>query len=388
MRNMKNPGVSNMKNPFEYGGVVSGDAFCNREKELTDLFSAMENSEKLFVYSERRMGKTSLVRRAIEKLNNNEYLSAYVDLWPTDDEVSFATATAKAIAESMSTNVERLLELARTFFGRLVPSITVNDEGKPQVAFGISRANDPGPGIDEVLEAPAKIASQRQKKVVMVFDEFQQLLEYKSDIVERRLRSSIQNHKEVAYIFLGSRKHLIQKMFIDRSRPLYRAGGHYPLGPIAEPDWIPFIQRRFIDADKQISDEQIRSVCRLTEGHPFYTQHLCHALWELSQEGDTVTEELIDSALKLLLDRESYAYTTLWESLAMNQRRFLKGLAGEPAGVQPFASDFIQRYGLRTASNVQRVVEPLLERDIIDRNNGAFLIIDRFFRIWIQKIQL
>jgi len=48
-----------MKNPFEYGGVVSGKAFCNRKKEVADLLKSMENGEKLFVYSERRFGKTS-----------------------------------------------------------------------------------------------------------------------------------------------------------------------------------------------------------------------------------------------------------------------------------------------------------------------------------------
>ncbi len=41
---------------------MSGEAFCNRQKELADLRRAMENAEKLFVFSERRYGKTSLVR--------------------------------------------------------------------------------------------------------------------------------------------------------------------------------------------------------------------------------------------------------------------------------------------------------------------------------------
>jgi len=54
-----------MRNPFEYGGVVSGDAFCNRGQETGDLVRAMENGEKLFVFSERRYGKTSLVRAAL-----------------------------------------------------------------------------------------------------------------------------------------------------------------------------------------------------------------------------------------------------------------------------------------------------------------------------------
>ena len=68
-----------MKNPFEYGGVVSGDAFCNRRKELAEMLRAMKNAEKLFVLSERRYGKTSLVRAALGKLPKREFISAYVD---------------------------------------------------------------------------------------------------------------------------------------------------------------------------------------------------------------------------------------------------------------------------------------------------------------------
>jgi len=89
-----------MKNPFRYGGVVGGAAFCNRKKELQDLLRAMENSEKVFIYSERRLGKTSLVRSALQGLPKRQYCTAYVDLWPTDGEDSFIAATARAIAES------------------------------------------------------------------------------------------------------------------------------------------------------------------------------------------------------------------------------------------------------------------------------------------------
>jgi hypothetical protein len=376
-----------MKNLFQYGGVVSGDSFCNRKKELADLFRAMENGEKLFVYSERRFGKTSLVRFALDKLPKKQYLSAYVDLWPTDGPLSFATATAKAIAESMSTKIEKTLEMTRAFFGRLSPSITINDQGKPEITFGSRKYVDPGPELDEVLTAPGKIVTQGKRKVVVVFDEFQQILEYGNDRVERQLRSIIQTQADVSYIFLGSRRHLIQKMFLNKSRPLYRAGGHYPLGPIAEKDWLPFIRKRFLDAEKRIADEQVHSICLLTEGHPFYTQHLCHVLWDLCEANGQVTEELIESAVRILLAHESYAYTTLWESFGINQRRFLKGLAAEPVGIKPFASDFIQHHGLRSASNAQRAIESLLEKDVIDHDNSSFVIIDRFFKVWIQKTQ-
>lgn len=193
--------MRNVKNPFEYGGVVSGDAFCNRRKEVADVVRAMENAEKLFVLSERRYGKTSLVRAALAKLPRRKFVSAYVDLWPTDSETTFVAAIAKAITESMSTSTEKLIETAKKFFSNLVPSIGTDEEGKPMLSFGVAKHARIEPVLNEVLEAPAKIASKNGPGVVVVMDEFQQMLEYGSELVERKLRSVIQHHRAVSYIF-------------------------------------------------------------------------------------------------------------------------------------------------------------------------------------------
>jgi hypothetical protein len=367
--------------------VVSGEAFCNRQQELADLQRAIENAEKLFVFSERRYGKTSLVQALLGKLPRKTFVSAYVDLWPTDSEGTFLAAIARAITESMTSSVDRALEVAKKFFSSLSPTVTVDEEGKPTLTFGLAKHTPIEPVLEEVLDTPAKIARHHGRRVAIVLDEFQQILDYGSDRIERKLRSVIQRHRQVSYIFLGSRKHLIQKMVLDRNRPLYRAGGHYPLGPILEKDWQPFIYSRFAAANKRIGDQEIHHICEMTQGHPFYTQHLCHVLWEMCEPKAKVTAELIRLATKVLLDRETYAYTALWESLTLPQKRFLKGLAAEPAGVKVFAGEFVSRYGLSSASNVQRAVEALLVKDIIDRDDGSFLITDRFFRLWIQSAQ-
>jgi hypothetical protein len=36
-----------MKNPFHYGGIVEGAAFCNRKKELADLTAKTSTIELL-----------------------------------------------------------------------------------------------------------------------------------------------------------------------------------------------------------------------------------------------------------------------------------------------------------------------------------------------------
>jgi hypothetical protein len=374
-----------MLNPFHYGGVVGEEAFCNRKQELADLRRAMENGERLFIYSERRLGKTSLVRLALSRLSQRDYIPVYVDLWPTDGAESFVAMTARAITESLATTAERMLQTARDFFGRLAVTLTVDSQGNPQARFELREREAKTPELEEVLSAPARIASRRNRRVVIAFDEFQRTLEYSNDLVERTLRSTIQDQQGVSYVFLGSRKHLIQRMVLDQSSPLYRAGGHYPLNPISTEEWVPFIRERFETTGKKILDDHIRMICRLTEGHPFYTQHLCHAMWELCEPKAAVNEKTIDDAVKLLLERESYAYTTVWESLTQMQRRFLRGLATEPEQVKVFSVAFVQQHGLGTPSTVQGVVGSLLEKDIIDRSNGSFLISDRFFRIWIKR---
>ena len=378
----------NMKNPFQYGNIVGEDSFCNRKKEIAELKRVIENSGRAFVYSERRFGKTSLVKLVLAALPQNRHITVYVDLWPTDGEQSFVTVLAKAVTESTSKTMEKAIEAAKKLFSHLAPSMTVNDQGKPVVTFGIGKSSKLDAELSEVLQAADKISESGKKKVVIVFDEFQQILEYQSDLVERELRSIIQGQKNVSYIFLGSRKHVVQKMFLDKSRPLYRAATHFPLGPIKEEDWSPFIRERFTIARKSISDEQIRKVCRSTEGHPFYTQHLCHALWELCEPNRAVNDELITQAINTLLARENHAYTILWESLTKNQQRFLKGLASESSAAKPFSSEFISKYQLGTPSSTQRAVQTLLERDIIDHENGSFVVLDRFFRLWIQSVQI
>jgi AAA+ ATPase superfamily predicted ATPase len=376
-----------MANPFQYGNVVAGPAFCNRRTELRDLRKAIENGDKLFVYSERRLGKTSLVRSALDRLPKRDFIAAYVDLWPTESEADFATSTAKALSMAAGATSKKILDTAKTLFSRLIPSVSVDDDGKPVVSFGVASPRTSDLELDEVLRGPAKLAARQNRRVVVVFDEIQRILEYGDDLVERKLRSVTQHQADVCYLYLGSRKHLVQEMFLDRSRPLYRSAGHYPLGPIDTKHWTPFIGKRFRDARKKIDNATIAEICRLTEGHPFYTQHLCHVVWELTEPGETVTGDTLEDAVRVLLDREGYAYTMLWESLTANQRRFLRGLALESDVVKPFSAAFVQKYGLRTGSNAQRASQALVERDQIDPDNGTFVIVDRFFKLWIRSQQ-
>ncbi|MEZ6077470.1 MAG: ATP-binding protein [Pirellulaceae bacterium] len=377
-----------MTNPFSYGGVVGNGEFCNRAQELADLKDLISSAGRCFVYAERRMGKSSLILRVLGELPKKQFLPVYIDLWPTDGTLAFATAIARATTAAAETKTTRLLELGKQLFGRLRPSVSLDEMGQPTVEFGVEGRTASKSELSEVLAAPQILAEKTGKIVVMVFDEFQQIAGYEDGLAERQIRSSIQHHHRVAYIFLGSRKHLLQSMFLDESRPLYRSAMHYPIGSIKTKHWLPFIAQRFRDANKAIDKQLIEQLCEQTQGHPFYTQHLCHVLWSMVGPCGSADAAMLKAAVSELLRRESHAYVILWESLTKNEQRFLRGLADSDSSRKPFSADFTRRYGLRAASNAQRAAESLVAGDIIEREESSYVIIDRFLRLWIRGLLL
>jgi len=98
-----------------------------------------------------------------------------------------------------------------------------------------------------------------------------------------------------------------------------------------------------------------------------------------------VGRALIRQALEAVLEREHYAYAVLWESLTMNQQRFLKALSAEERA-KAFSAEFLNRHRLGSASSAQRVIRALIDRDIVDQENGSFIILDRFLRLWISRV--
>lgn len=65
-----------MINPFQYGGVVTEESFCNRKKELAEVLRVMENSGRAFLscksknISDRRPLQMLLTRGVGEQTEN------------------------------------------------------------------------------------------------------------------------------------------------------------------------------------------------------------------------------------------------------------------------------------------------------------------------------
>ena len=133
-------------------------------------------------------------------------LVAECDLFFTPSKERLAQHLARAIYGSLAT-VEDRLERRLGFLRRLrvAPRVEV-DPTTGGISFGVGASSqDVDATIEELLAAPGRIAEERDRRVVLVLDEFQEVLALDADL-PRLFRSVFQTQPEVAHVFLGSRR--------------------------------------------------------------------------------------------------------------------------------------------------------------------------------------
>ncbi|MCK5534457.1 ATP-binding protein [bacterium] len=374
-----------MKNPFVYGKEVSGDNFCNRKREKNELYRDIINGQNVIIFSQRRLGKTSLINEVFNKCRKKGIIPIYVDLYPMLSEEDFIRIYAKSIAEVVWGKIRKKLKEITQFFHKVRPTFTVNQTGEISYSFDVDRKAII-PSIEDVLDGVKRYADRKKKKVTVCFDEFQQIGQLKTDKLEKIMRSSFQKHNNIAYVFMGSKKHLITDMFNNPNRPFYRSTKSFPLEKINKCELSLFIQDRFQTTGKSISKDLIGEILDICELHPYYVQYFCHIIWERAIDRKIVKQEDLREGLKLLLKRESSTYEATWDLLTVKQKQVLVAISKVSPNDKLFSSEFLEKHNLGSASSVQRTVRSLINKDLIDKAGEMYMIIDIFFKKWILQL--
>ena len=363
-------------NPFKYGPIALDDSFTDRDSEINELATYALNGQDVVVFAPRRFGKTSLVHRAAQRLTTQKALVAEVDLWVTPTKEKLAARLAREIADILGIS-GKAKEIARVFGSlRIRPIVTVEDDG----SFGFSfAAGHSAADVDDTLERLFRMlgetAASRKRPVVLILDEFQEIVEIDPELT-KLMRSVFQEQPEVAHIYLGSKRHLVERIFNDQNEPFWRSAKRIELGPIPAGEFKLFVREGFRGHDRDITDEVVDRVLEITGGHPYATQQLCYFLWAETAEGGTADDERLESALSRLLVSEHSHFSDLWDRATGNQRILLSALAQEPG--RPQTRDYQTRHGLRGSSTTQKTVNALIQQELVTKDDGFVAISEPF----------
>ncbi len=363
-----------MQNPFVVTGIVDNPSFCNRRKEQAELKAHIRNAQNVLLFSHRRYGKTSLILKVFKALRN--ITPVYVDLYGTTSIEGFIKSLIKG-ASVIEPKSSRFIKIVRETISGI--SISFGFDPISQTPnIGASFERQPA-AVD--IEAAFQLVKRaaRRKKIVIAFDEFQEVAGYGSPNFEKELRKILQHHDHIAYIFAGSQRHMLTQMFNDAKRAFYQMAISMPLDRIATEDYIDWIGDLYLQAGKAIDETAIRDIVARCENHPKYVQEFFYTLWP-SKKIDTDQINAVENAI---IEKRSVEFMNVWDSLSLNQKKALKLIAAT-GGQQIFAAESLARYQLNTASQVVAAMKVLEQRELAAKN-GVYRVCDPVFRKWVQR---
>ena len=271
---------------------------------------------------------------------------------------------------------EHIKQYVKNF--RIIPSITLNPLSN-EVDISFQPSSSSTLVMEDAINLIEQLSSSK-KRIIAVFDEFQEIKLINSHL-DRQLRSLMQHHKKVNYVFLGSQESIIRDIFEKKKSPFYHFGQLIPLGKIPYTDFYEFLSSKF----KQVCpayDQITASILEITQCHPYYTQQLAFFVWELYRNPKP-TEDPVEKTVSELIRLHDMDYERLWNTLNKTDIKILIGMAS--SDLSPLSEAFSQVYQPGASSTIFSALKRLARDGFILKSTSGYEIDDPFFKRWITQ---
>jgi len=360
-----------------------------RRDDVREVATRLEAGTHLVVAGPRRTGKTSVCEAALSRLVRRGAYTAKVDLFRVSDSAELAEALVAAVISNRSA-AHRALRRARSA-GRaalsaaqaqaVVRMVGELGEGVELALTPGLAARDPERALDLALELPQRVARADGKRLVVFFDEFQELASARRpygdpDAATNRMRAIFQRSTSVSYLFAGSIEHVMRDLFAPSRRAFSGFGSFYSLRPIAEEEWHVGLAERFAADACTAPEAALARIVELGGGHPRATMRIAQQAHLVSLELDTheIGLDLVELGFQRALEGDRPTMEQLVERIRLLHKQGLviaRTVArGQqlPRRIQPGVRDRVLKL-LRDAGILEhegrgrwRVIDPLLRR--------------------------
>ena len=348
-----------MMNPFKFGTIVESSFFTDRRIELQHIKSVLNSENHLILISPRRFGKTSLVVKALQESERKHIMLNLQSVVSVED---FASRLLKEVFKIYK--FEKLKYMIKNF--RVVPTLSINPM-TDGVDVVIQPMVDSRVMIEDVFSLLQMLATENDRLIV-VFDEFQEIKAIDKNL-DRVLRSIIQLHKNINYLFLGSQESMMREIFEKKKSPFFHFGQLLNLDKIPYEDFKLYLYDRlsFMDDADRVCDE----ILDFTKCHPYYTQQLASQVWEKGKNGEK--ENIVEEAINRLLEFHDLNFERIWLNFNNTDKRILIWLANnnKPYTLLGIAQSTI-------SSSLKRML-----KDGYVIKTTEYEVEDPFFRNWI-----
>ena len=369
-------------NPFIITADYYGpEYFCDRQAETEALESNIANGRNTVLISSRRMGKSGLIahvfNRAFVKSN---FKTFSIDLYPTSSLAEMILLLAKEITGPLKTKGQSLLESFLGIVKSLRPGFKV-DPVTGQFVFDLSLGEIVKP-VDSLKEIFQYLEGSEVPCLVSM-DEFQQIAEYQDNNVLELLRTYVQKCKHTWFIFAGSDRRMMEKLFNNPSESFYMSCSPLYLDAIQYENYLAFARHHFKAAGKSLQEESFKQVYELFDGHTWYVQRLMNEMFAWTKPGEVADAQMASDALTFVIKTYARTFQEQMSSYPEAQKQLLIAIAKDGKAEQVTSVAFCKKHSMKSPSTVQSALRVLHDKGIVRKDGTTYSVTNRLFGIWL-----
>jgi hypothetical protein len=369
--------------PYDLEAVTSEDEFIGRKKIIDNLKRIGKKVNSSYIFGQRRVGKTSIVKTIQSSIKFDNTLIIYLEAgdWnnATSPEKSMDDLGQKICKKIIKSNI-KYKELQMPSFNGSFSSIT--------------------DFLDEVTEIDPNY------QVLIILDEFDRItnsLLYQGEIAQSFVLTirSISNRAQFGFVLVGGEKLeyiLSQWQEFNKFKPI--RVDYFD----KKSEWEDFnnLIKRPVQDVLEITDKAVDYIYKQTSGNPYFTKKICIELFLLmvNNRDNHATEEEARSATHIARDSQNIGATDFshfWkdgikekeakeEEISINRRKVLLALGQlikqDVKTSKQTVLDKSMANGLNTLE-AEKTLEEFVQRKIIKVNAGEYRFVVKFFGDWL-----
>jgi len=382
---------------FRTNTPVTADGFLDREgeiKHLSELIARLldGNPAWLAILGYRKIGKTSLLLEVERRIRSPSLIFVVLDTFEEvplsrriyrryalrllDGIFSAELGVSLEVLATQPAEFRRVLLLSKRFLA-LPPALRAKilelSERKIDVDF-----------VREVLQLPEQLAAALDLKILVAWDEFQELTSLSSDGEIKDpfplMRSIWQRQQRVAYVISGSKRGMLTELVTKEHSPFFQHFSIMDLGPFP-PDEAVRLLTQGAPPGKAIPLAIARRAVDIIGCHPFYLQLFGEVLTALPAPYDEMSLKL---ALQELLFSQTGRLSLYFDNVfrsAVGRSSYLASILQTLASGPKRLTDIAQTIGSPTGATVR-----YLERlgDVVHKlPDGLYSLTDPTLGLWL-----
>jgi len=231
-----------------------------------------------------------------------------------------------------------------------------------------------------------------------MFDEFEELeVKVDSGILNKNifsyLRHLMQHSQQLAFIFTGSFR--LEDLKTDYWSIMFNIALYKRISFLSMPETKELITEPVKKYNMIYDSLAIEKIYRLTSGHPYFTQLLCHALVNLHnhEKKNYITIQEVNQELNRIIERGQMHFDFIWDRSSMKERLVMTALTRaisekEAVTVSSIVNKLVEYNLTVEPKDISKTLDILAGKDIIikirDHTTTYEFRVD-LIRIWLEN---